>query len=116
MTAIQFTSGSSKASIWQQHLIQWQSSGWTQKAYCRENNLSHRQFLYWRARQKQGHQGLATAVCSVPVSVLATVSESTVAAQQIELSIGVATMRLPMDVSPLYIAQLYPSGVTRQYK
>ena len=43
MTAIQFTSGSSKASIWQQH---WQSSGWTQKAYCRENNLSHRQF--WR--------------------------------------------------------------------
>lgn len=106
MTAIQFTSGSSKASIWQQHLIQWQSSGWTQKAYCRENNLSHRQFLYWRARQKQGHQGLATAVCSVPVSVLATVSESTVAAQQIELSIGVATMRLPMDVSPLYIVQL----------
>ncbi len=51
MTAIQFTSSSSKASIWQQHLIQWQSSGWTQKAYCRENNLSHRQFLYWRARQ-----------------------------------------------------------------
>jgi hypothetical protein len=44
MTAIQFTSGSSKASIWQQHLIQLQSSGWTQKAYCRENNLSHRQF------------------------------------------------------------------------
>ena len=75
MTAIQFTSGSSKASIWQQHLIQWQSSGWTQKAYCRENNLSHRQFLYWRARQKQGHQGLATPVCSVPVSVLATVSD-----------------------------------------
>jgi hypothetical protein len=35
MTAIQFTSGSSKASIWQQHLIQWQSSGWTQKAYWR---------------------------------------------------------------------------------
>jgi hypothetical protein len=42
MTAIQYTSGSSKAIIWQQH---WQSSGWTQKAYCRENNLSHRQFL-----------------------------------------------------------------------
>jgi hypothetical protein len=40
MTAIQFTSSSSKASIWQQH---WQSSGLTQKAYCRE-------FLYWRAR------------------------------------------------------------------
>ena len=60
MTAIQFTSGSSKASIWQQHLIQLQSSGWTQKAYCRENNLSHRQFLYWRARH------------TVPVTVLAT--------------------------------------------
>jgi hypothetical protein len=41
MTDIQFTSDSSKASIWQQH---WQSSGLTQKAYCRENNLSHRQF------------------------------------------------------------------------
>jgi hypothetical protein len=31
MTDIQFTSNSSKASIWQQHLIQWQSSGLTQK-------------------------------------------------------------------------------------
>ena len=78
MTDIQFTSNSSKASIWQQHLIQWQSSGLTQKAYCQEHNLSHRQFLYWRARQKQGQQGLATPVCSVPVSVLATVSELTV--------------------------------------
>ena len=29
MTDIQFTSNSSKASIWQQHLIQWQSSGWS---------------------------------------------------------------------------------------
>ena len=57
MTDIQFTSDSSKASIWQQH---WQSSGLTQKAYCRENNLSHRQFLCWRAR----HNG--------PVTVLAT--------------------------------------------
>jgi hypothetical protein len=42
MTDIQFTSNSSKASIWQQHFIQWQSSGLTQKAYCREHNLSHR--------------------------------------------------------------------------
>ena len=56
MTAIQFTSGSSKASIWQQH---WQSSGLTQKAYCRKNNLSHRQFLYWRAR----HIPLWTMTC-----------------------------------------------------
>jgi hypothetical protein len=40
------------------------------------------------------------------VSVLATVSELTVAPQQIELLIGVATMRIPMDVSPLYLAQL----------
>ena len=100
------TSSSSKASLWQQHLIQWQSSGLTQKAYCRENALIHRQFLYWRARQKQGQPGLATPVCSVPVSVLGSVSKSTVAVQQIELSIGVATVRLPMDVSPLYIAQL----------
>ena len=99
MTAIQFTSGSRKASIWQQHLIQWQSSGLTQKAYCQEHNLSHRQFLYWRARQKQGQQGLATPVCSVPVSVLATVSELTVAAQQIKLSIGVATILVEGDVN-----------------
>ena len=35
MTVIQFTSSSSEASIWQQHLIQWHSSGLTQ----------------WRARQ-----------------------------------------------------------------
>ncbi|MFI3217216.1 MAG: hypothetical protein QX192_10510, partial [Methylococcales bacterium] len=52
-----------------------------------------------RARQKQGHQGLATPVCSVPVSVLATVSESTVAAQQIELSIGVVTILVEGDVN-----------------
>ena len=55
MTDIQFTSNSSKASIWQQH---WQSSGLTQKAYCREHNLSHRQFLYWRARAAKNEKPL----------------------------------------------------------
>jgi hypothetical protein len=65
MTAIQFTSGSSKASIWQQHFIQWQSSGLTQKAYCR-------QFLYWRARAAKNEKPLKRGflMCSTTCTAL----------------------------------------------
>jgi hypothetical protein len=66
MTDIQFTSNSSKPSIWQQHLIQWQSSGLTQKAYSQEHHLSQRQFLYWRARAAKNENPLKSdfLICS----------------------------------------------------
>lgn len=39
-----------KRRYWQAHLDQWQACGLTQAAYCRKENLSVHQFLYWKKR------------------------------------------------------------------
>ncbi len=98
-----------KASFWQQHLAQWHYSGLTQKQYCLEHQLSHRQFLYWRSRENLLQQQQAMPVCAVPVSVVShhhNVVEPDSSHHHIELLIGSAKLRLPMNTPPEYIAQL----------
>lgn len=97
-----------KASFWQQHLAQWHSSGLTQKHYCHEYQLSHRQFLYWRSREKLLQQQQAMPVCAVPVSVVSHhhIVEPDSSNHYIELCIGSAKLRLPMNTPPEYLAQL----------
>jgi hypothetical protein len=34
--------------IWQHHITQWQTSGLSQAAYCRQQALRPRQFRYWK--------------------------------------------------------------------
>jgi len=36
--------------FWQHHLEQWQQSGLSQRAYCREHHLKPHRFYYWRRR------------------------------------------------------------------
>jgi hypothetical protein len=113
MTSTTVPTQTDKAAFWSQHLSDWSTSGLTQKDYCREHGLSHRQFLYWRSRQKMQQQDHATPQSAVPVSIQ---SDSSVPHHPadlhsksntvIELSIGKAQLRLPMDVSPDYIASL----------
>lgn len=98
-----------KASFWQQHLAQWHHSGLTQKHYCLEHQLSHRQFLYWRSREKLLQQQQAMPVCAVPVTVVShhhNVVEPDYYDNHIELYIGSAKLRLPMNTQPEYLAQL----------
>jgi hypothetical protein len=39
-----------KRKFWNQHFICWQESGLNQAEYCRQNNLSHHQWGYWKKR------------------------------------------------------------------
>ena len=39
-----------KRRYWRQHLNEWQASGWSQVAYCRQHGLSRFQFQYWKKR------------------------------------------------------------------
>ena len=51
------------ASYWQQQIEAWQSSGQTQQAYCKANELSYHRFGYWlrkfrrQAQPVQGQKG-----------------------------------------------------------
>ena len=44
------------ASYWQQRIEAWKSSGQTQQAYCKANDLSHHRFGYWRRKFRQQSQ------------------------------------------------------------
>lgn len=39
-----------KRKFWMQHYHCWQESGLNQTEYCRQNNLSHHQWGYWKKR------------------------------------------------------------------
>jgi hypothetical protein len=44
------------ASYWLQHIEAWQSSGQTQQAYCKTNELSYHRFGYWSRKFRQQSQ------------------------------------------------------------
>lgn len=35
---------------WSSHIAKWKSSGLSQAAYCRSNNLKYHAFIYWRRK------------------------------------------------------------------
>jgi hypothetical protein len=39
-----------RRAFWRDHLTQWQASGMTQVAYCRQQGLHREQFGYWKKR------------------------------------------------------------------
>ena len=39
-----------KRNFWKQQYLCWQESGLNQSEYCRQNNLSHHQWGYWKKR------------------------------------------------------------------
>ena len=39
-----------RRTFWQEHLAQWQHSGLTQVAYCRQQGVNLAQFRYWKKR------------------------------------------------------------------
>ena len=44
------------ASYWQQQIAAWQSSGQTQQAYCKTNDLSYHRFGYWLRKFRRQSQ------------------------------------------------------------
>ena len=56
------------ASYWLQQIEAWQSSGQTQQAYCKTNELSYHRFGYWRRKFRQQSQEAQSQKCFVPVT------------------------------------------------
>ena len=62
------------SSYWLQQIEAWQSSGETQQAYCKTNELSYHRFGYWRRKFRQQSQEVQSQKGSgfVPVTPSAT--------------------------------------------
>jgi len=56
------------ASYWLQQIEAWQSSGQTQQAYCKTNDLSYHRFGYWRRKFRQQSQEAQSQKGFVPVT------------------------------------------------
>ena len=100
-----------KALFWDQHYSQWQSSGLSVPPYCRQHQLSHRQFMYWRTRHNRLQLAQAMPVAAIPVdlvqpSAYASSPQINTDLYSIELQLGTAVLKLPPDTTPYYIAQL----------
>jgi hypothetical protein len=65
-----------RAHVWQQHITDWQASGVSGSAYCKQQSLIYHQFVYWRRKlntieapptseEAQANSGFARVV-SVP--------------------------------------------------
>jgi hypothetical protein len=46
----------SRRAYWRAHLERWRQSGQSQKAYCREQDLSYFRFQYWRRKLREDEQ------------------------------------------------------------
>ncbi|PFG51500.1 hypothetical protein ATG98_0443 [Marinobacter sp. LV10R520-4] len=63
-----------RAQVWQQHITDWEATGVSGSAYCKQQSLVYHQFVYWRRKlvliedsleQEQAATGFARVV-SVP--------------------------------------------------
>ena len=39
-----------RAHVWQQHITDWEASGVSGSAYCKQQSLVYHQFVYWRGK------------------------------------------------------------------
>jgi len=60
-----------RAQVWQQHITEWEVSGVSGSAYCKQQSLVYHQFVYWRRKltstedylkQEQATTGFARVV------------------------------------------------------
>lgn len=56
--------------FWEHHLEQWQQSGLSQLAYCREHQLKPHRFYYWRRRILKPQSDVSFLPVTLPVDTL----------------------------------------------
>ena len=58
-------------SRWRRHITDWESSGLSQAAYCKHQQLVYGTFIYWRHRLKKldAGNGQGQAVTFLPVAI-----------------------------------------------
>ena len=64
----------SKNDVMKQHLEQWKASGITQRAYCRQHNIPHHIFSYYKKKLQAKHLPSTTAAFKnqlIPVVLVA---------------------------------------------
>ncbi|MCK5664327.1 MAG: hypothetical protein KAI17_12630 [Thiotrichaceae bacterium] len=61
----------SKDAVMKQHLEQWKASGTTQRAYCRQHNIQHHIFSYYKKKFKSQFSA-STAVKNqlIPIEII----------------------------------------------
>jgi len=76
-----------RAHVWQQHITDWEASGMSGSAYCKQQSLVYHQFVYWRRKlvltedspkQDQAATGF-TRVVSAPGAIIGGADGLTVA-------------------------------------
>ncbi|EAZ98513.1 IS66 family insertion sequence element accessory protein TnpA [Marinobacter sp. ELB17] len=67
-----------RAHVWQQHITDWEASGVSGSAYCKQQSLVYHQFVYWRQKlaptegspkQDQAATGFARVVSAPSVGI-----------------------------------------------
>jgi hypothetical protein len=67
-----------RAQVWQQHITEWEVSGVSGSAYCKQQSLVYHQFVYWRRKlvltedsleQEQAATGFARVVSAPGVGI-----------------------------------------------
>ena len=61
---------SGRREFWQAHVEAWRESGLTQRAYCREHELSEMQLSHWKHRLQKTRRRAGSTSRLVPVRVL----------------------------------------------
>lgn len=61
-----------KRAFWKNHFENWKSSGQTQAAYCRQNNLKSRALTYWKKKfqNKKPESQLVPVNLQAPIQVM----------------------------------------------
>lgn len=54
-----------RARFWQTHISQWETTGLSQKEYCRQNSLRPNRFTYWKI--KLGKKDLPMELVEIPL-------------------------------------------------
>ena len=66
----------SRETFWQQHIMQWRSSGLSKMAYCEQFSLVYHQMVYWSKKLEDEPEQQSETGRFVPVRVPHTVSAS----------------------------------------
>jgi hypothetical protein len=56
-----------KREIWRRHIESWQSSGVSQKEYCRQHELKYSRFVYWKQKYIPSEKpAVSSAIVELP--------------------------------------------------
>lgn len=88
-----------KRTYWQNHIEDWQQSGASQKAYCKQHSLKLSTFTYWRAQSARSKPSskLIPVTVTYPQAITLTLAGSL----QLDVPVALLGQVLPMVLQTL---------------